>query len=188
VRPPTPYEPPAGVEVVRGDVLDAGLLDQLLGAGTEGILCCLGHKRVNPWNPWSAVPPPHDLLARVAAHLVAALPRHRPQRVVAISSGGVGSSAARTNSLLQWIFTHSSVHIGFVDLEALERTFAQSSLDWIAVRPTRLVEGPPTGRIVGTDWFGLFSRIRRSDVAAWMLDAVAASGPVTDRTPMITAA
>src|SRR5262245_51066155 len=84
VRPTTPFDAPAGVTVVRGDVLDADVLAGALRPGTDGILCCLGHKRKNPWNPWSALPPPHDLLQRVAAHLIDLAPQHGVRRVVVI--------------------------------------------------------------------------------------------------------
>jgi uncharacterized protein YbjT (DUF2867 family) len=187
VRLATPYEAPAGVEVIRADVTAAGVLDGALGSGAEGVVCCLGVKRVNPRNPWSAVPAPHDLAGRVAADLAGAMPRHRVRRVVAISSAGVGSSAGRTHPVLRWVFAHSNVQIGFADLEAMERTFERSGVDWVAVRPTRLVDGPPTGRVARAERFGLWSRISRGDVAAWMLDAVEGAGPVADRTPMITA-
>jgi uncharacterized protein YbjT (DUF2867 family) len=187
VRIPTPYEAPPGVEVVRADITEAGVLDTALVSGAQGVLCCLGVKRTNPRNPWSAVPAPHDLGRRVAAELATAMPRHRVRRVVAISSAGVGSSAERTHPVLRWVFAHSNVRIGFADLRAMELTFEQSGVDWVAVRPTRLVDGPPTGRVARAERFGLWSRISRGNVAAWMLDAVEGVGPVADRTPMITA-
>jgi hypothetical protein len=69
----------------------------------------------------------------------------------------------------------------------MERAFGGSDLDWVAVRPTRLTGGPPSGRAVVTDRFRLLSRINRGDVAAWMLDVAEGAEPITDRTPMITA-
>src|SRR5260221_13972036 len=76
VRIATPYEAPPGVEVVRADVSEAGVLDTALASGAQGVVCCLGVKRVSPRNPWSAVPPPHDLARRVAADLASAMSRH----------------------------------------------------------------------------------------------------------------
>jgi uncharacterized protein YbjT (DUF2867 family) len=187
VRSGTPYEAPPEVAVLRGDVLDPAVLDAALGTGLNAVLCCLGVRRINPKNPWSAVPPPHDLTQRVAAHLVAAMPRHGIRRVVAISSAGVGDSAAWTHWLLRWVFDHSNVRIAFDDLLAMEQTFARSDLDWIAVRPTRLVDGPPTGHIAITDRFGLRGQIPRGDVAAWMLDTIVQSASsIAERLPMVT--
>src|SRR5258706_7766266 len=113
VRLATPYEAPPGVEVLRADVTEAGVLDRALRSGAQGVVCCLGVKRVNPGNPWSAVPGPHDLAGRVAADLASAMSRHRVRRGVAISSAGVGSPARVMHSLLGWGVAHNSVPIGF---------------------------------------------------------------------------
>ncbi len=188
VRTATPYSAPAGVEVWRGDVMAPEVLEPALESGVEAVLCCLGVKRVNPKNPWSPVPPPHDLAQRVASQLVEAMPRYGIERIVAISSAGVGDSAKQTHWLLRWVFDHSNVRIAFEDLLAMEQTFARSRLDWIAVRPTRLVDGPPTGRIVFTNRFEAGAKITRGDVAQWMLDAIERPGLGAERLPMITGA
>jgi hypothetical protein len=48
-----------------------------------------------------------------------------------------------------------------------------------------LVNGEPTGRARPVERFGLFSRVRRGDVAAWMLDAVGRSEPFGARRVML---
>ena len=52
VRPRTPYDPPAGVEVIRDSVLDHSLFDEHLG-DCRYVGSALGIKRKQPLNPWS---------------------------------------------------------------------------------------------------------------------------------------
>ena len=94
-----------------------------------------------------------------------------------ISAGGVGSSAPHVHPLFRWMIDHSSMAASYADLAAMEAALAASPLDWLAVRPTTLSNGSPTGRAHPVERYGLFSNIARADVAAWMLDAVASPEP-----------
>jgi hypothetical protein len=80
------------------------------------------------------------------------------------------------------------VAASYRDLEGMEAVFAGSGLDWLAVRPTTLRAGPPSGAVQVVRHFGLFSRTARGDVAAWMLAAAERPEPFTERTPMIATA
>lgn len=187
VRPATSFDPPPGVEVVRGEVLQDGVLAEAVG-GCTAILSGLGLRRTAPWNPWSALASPPDLNARVATQLVQALSSAEGRRVVVISAAGVRESWAQVHPLLQWMIRYSQIGVAYQDLGRLEEALAASELDWMAVRPTTLTPGPPTGRgrIVGR--YGVLSRIRRADVAAYMLDALEQSGPFPSRTPLLAGA
>lgn len=184
VRPATPFDLPAGVEVIRGDVLDRDTLDDAV-EGRDAILSALGIKRKNPLNPWSPLASPPDLTTRVAEHLVALLPRHGIRRLIAVSAGGVGESIAQVNPLLRWMIGHSNMAASYADLATMETVLAQSELHWTAMRPTTLTPGPPTGDAQVVDQYGLLTRISRGDVAAWMLDALEEAVPSAGRTPMI---
>ena len=184
VRPATPFNPSAGIEVIRGEVLEEGVLDRAL-EGCEAVLSALGIKRKTPWNPWSALASPPDLATQVAGRLVEAMPGHGVRRVVAISAGGVGESVRQLHPLLRWLIANSNVAASYRDLEGMEAVFAGSGLDWLAVRPTTLMAGPPTGFVQVVHRFGLFSRTTRGDVAAWMLAAAERPEPFAERTPMI---
>lgn len=188
VRPATAFEPPAGVEVVRGEVLDAGVLDTAL-EDRDAVLSALGIKRRSALNPWSALASPPDLTTRVAERLVEAMPRHGVRRLVAISAGGVGvgvgESASRTHPLFRWLIGHSNMAPAYADLAGMEAVLAASALDWTAVRPTTLAPGTPTGSARRVDRYGLLSHVRRADVARWMLDAVEAPSVNGVRTPML---
>lgn len=184
VRPATRFDPPPGAEVVTGEALDAAVLERALG-DREAVLSALGIKRRAAWNPWSALASPPFLTTRVAETLVAAMPRHGIRRVVAISAAGVADSAQNTHPLLRWLIAHTNMAASYADLAAMEKTLAGSTLDWMAVRPTTLINGPPTGSVREVRRYGLLTRLTRGDVAAWMLDAVERPEPFVDRTPMI---
>ena len=184
VRPGTPFDPPAGTETIRGEVLEEGIVDRAL-EGRDAVLSALGIKRKTRWNPWSALASPPNLTTRVAMRLVEAMPRLDASRVVVISAAGVGESIRHVHPVLRWMINHSSVAASYEDLKEMEAVFARSGLDWLAVRPTTLVAGPPTGSVQAVDRYGMRSRISRGDVAAWMLDALDAPEPFTERTQMI---
>lgn len=184
VRPGTQFDPPAGTETIRGEVLEEGIVDRAL-EGRDAVLSTLGIKRKTSWNPWSALASPPNLTTRVAERLVEAMPRHNVHRVVVISAAGVGESIRHVHPVLRWMINHSSVAASYEDLQEMEAVFARSGLDWLAVRPTTLVAGPPTGSVQVVDRYGMRSRISRGDVATWMLDAVETTESFTERTQMI---
>lgn len=184
VRPSTLFDAPEGAEVIRGNVLDTGVLGQAL-EGCDVVLSALGIKRASPLNPWSALASPPDLTTRVAEHLAEAMPQNGVRRVVAISAGGVGDSFSCAHPLFRWMIGHSNMAASYEDLAGMEATLAQSGLDWLAVRPTTLTGGPPSESIRTVERYGLLSHISRSSVAAWMLDAIESPTPFQPRTPMI---
>jgi uncharacterized protein YbjT (DUF2867 family) len=72
----------------------------------------------------------------------------------------------------------------YADLARMEAVYADSGLDWTAVRPVTLTNGPWTGRVREVEAFGLRDAIARADVAHWLLGRV--SGPERGaRTPQI---
>ena len=121
---------------------------------------------------WSRILGAHQLAGPVARSFVQLVPGSTVRRVVAISSAGVADSAANTSSPLRWVFAHSNVQVAFDGLADMERVFASSPLDWLAVRPTRLLDGPRRDRVEVCTAFRLWASIARADVAHWMLDAV----------------
>ncbi len=185
VRPTTVFDPPAGTDVIRGDVLAAGMLDRLVEE-CDAVISALGIKRQAPWNPWSALASPPDLCTRVAESLVAVMPRHNVRRVVVISAAGVGGSIRHVHPLLRWMIRHSTMAASYADLAGMEAVLAGSGLDWLAVRPTTLTAGSPTGKVRVVEHYGLTSRIARGDVAAWMLNALEGPELFEARTPMIS--
>jgi len=165
------------------DVLRPGCFDEHV-RGHEAVLSALGIKRTNPANPWSVLASPSDFASRTAAMLANAMRQHGLARVVAVSAAGVADSAARMNLLMKFFVAKSNVGIGYRDLGAMERVFADSGLDWCCPRPTRLTNGPLTRRIKIAESFPMTAGISRADVAWWMLEH--AEQPIRERTPIIT--
>ncbi len=184
---------PDGAERVEADVLDDADLARAI-SGCDAVLSCLGLRRRHPWNPWSRLISPPDLTERVARGLVATLPASGVQRLVAISAAGVAESRPLVSAPLRWLIARSQLRVAYEDLARMECVLGGSSLaslaslaslDWVAVRPVTLVDGPPTGRAAPVERYGLLDRVRRADVAAWMIAAVESPERGTAHTPLL---
>jgi len=183
VRPGATFVPPPNVRVVRGEALDAAALAAVLD-GQDAVACCLGIRRAGK-APWSPLLSPPDLMTRVAQLLVSAMPRAGVRRVVAISAGGVAESITQCTGVIRWMAGAGNVGIAYRDLAEMERRLSASRLDWLAVRPVTLMNGPPTGLAGKVNRYGLFSIVRRSDVAAWMLGALGRPTPFVEQTVLL---
>jgi len=183
VRPSAAFEPPAGVRVIRGDVLDPVALASAV-EGQDAVASCLGIRRAGKF-PWAPIRSPADFTTRVTSVLVPAMSRAGVSRIVAISAGGVAESITQLSAPVRWMVGAGNVGVAYRDLAEMERLLSASRLDWLAVRPMTLVDGPPTGRVGKVERYGLFSIVRRSDVAAWMLGALARPTTFVQQTVMI---
>jgi putative NADH-flavin reductase len=179
VRAETHFPLPDTVRVTRGQVTDPAVVDDIL-SGQDAVVSALGLRRAG-LSPWSSLRSPPDLTSRVAALLVAAMPRYGVRRILAISAGGVGDSEHQLTWPVKGLVRAGNVGVAYRDLSEMERTFANSSLDWCVARPVTLVNGPPRRPAHSVERYGLTSRIRRSEVAAWMLAAIERPTPFTDR-------
>jgi uncharacterized protein YbjT (DUF2867 family) len=184
IRPESPAEFHPSVRVIRADVTSPGTITGAL-PGQDAVLSCLGIRRRHPANPWSTITSPFDLTSRATRQLVAAMQRQGVARAAAISAGGVGDSAPLIPALLRGMIARSKVGVAYRDLEVMESVLRGSGLDWMAVRPVTLINGPPTGRAALMPRYRLWSRISRADVAGWMLAAVEEPSPFPHRTPLI---
>jgi len=183
VRPGTTFVSPETVRVIRGEALDAAALAAAVD-GQDAVASCLGIRRAGK-APWSALLSPPDLMTRVAALLVPAMVRGGVRRVVAISAGGVAESITQCSAIIRWMAGAGTIGVAYRDLAEMERQLSTSRLDWLAVRPVTLMNGPPTGHAGRVDRYGLFSIVRRSDVAAWMLGALSRPTPYVEQTVLL---
>ncbi|MCP4873073.1 MAG: NAD(P)H-binding protein [Proteobacteria bacterium] len=167
-RSTSSLELPDGVRIVRGELQDADALEAAF-EGADTVFSALG-LNLSGLSPFSTAEVP-DLLSRAAPVIVEAMKRTGVPRLVAISAGGVGDSAALMPWFYKWIVAMTSMRRLYPELEVMESVYASSELDVCCVRPTTLTDGPRTGRaVVATRLVGQ-ADISRADLASWMLDA-----------------
>jgi uncharacterized protein YbjT (DUF2867 family) len=183
VRPSTPFDAPAGVRVIRGEVLDPAIIASAV-ENKDAVASCLGIRRASKF-PWAPILSPPDFTARVASALIPAMSHAAVRRVVAISAGGVAESITQLTTPVRWMVGAGTIGVAYRDLADTERLLSASRLDWLAVRPVTLVDGPPTGRVGKVEKYGLFSIVRRADVATWMLGALARPTPYVEQTVLL---
>jgi uncharacterized protein YbjT (DUF2867 family) len=70
-------------------------------------------------------------------------------------------------------------------MQAMEDELAASGLDWYALRPVKLTDGPLTRQIQASDRFTM-KTISRADVAWHILTLAENPAPGHQRTPVIT--
>ena len=159
----------SGVNVVRGDLTDPSFLEGTL-SGHDAVVSCVGLRRAGK-SPFAGLLSPPDLTTRLASSLARAMESRDVRRLVVISAGGVAESFENLTWPVQKLVSTGNVAVAYRDLAGMEARLAQSSLDWLAVRPVTLMNGAPRGRAKPVDRYALTSTIRRADVAAWMLAA-----------------
>jgi uncharacterized protein YbjT (DUF2867 family) len=111
--------------------------------------------------------------------------RQGVRRVVAISAAGVGDSAVRLTWPMRLLVSTGNVRVAYRDLAEMERVLEATDLDWLVVRPVTLTNGEPRRAAWPVTRYGLFSVVRRSEVAQWMLIAVEQPGPFHERRVML---
>lgn len=127
----------ANLRIVRGDVLDPGTLGPAL-AGAEAVLCALGSPGRAPTTVYSAG----------TRHILAALARDKPRRLVTVAAGAyVRDPADRpvVRLVVKPLLTRL-LRGPYDDMRRMEAVVRASETDWTIVRPARLTDGPRTGR------------------------------------------
>ncbi len=91
--------------------------------------------------------------------------------------------------LLGFFRTAIARNLGVVgkDLGAMEQELVASGLDWYAVRPVKLTDGPLTERVQASTRFAL-KPISRADVAWYVLSLAEDPTPGQLRTPILVPA
>lgn len=184
VRPSAKVSFPPSVTLANRLIGREGSLEKL--AGCDAVLSCLGMKRTNPGNPWSKLTCEPDFTSTSAAAIIDAMQTYGVKRVIAISAAGVGDSAPQMNLLMKLLVATSKIGVAYRDLARMEEAYAHSGLDWMCVRPTRLINGPKTGNVEIVRAFTSGAAIARADVAAWMVEQVTSPLPFMNRRPQIS--
>lgn len=160
-----------GINVLEGSVLDSDVIESAMH-GQDAVLSCLGIKRKNQENPWSALASPTDFSEMVTKKTAAAMKKQGIQRLIVVSAAGVGDSWGSVSAFMKFMIRASNVKLSLNDFKNMENVLLTSDIDSLAVRPVGLVEAQPSDRATIVDHFNMSSKISKGDVAKWMLDAL----------------
>ena len=147
------------LEVVQGDARDAASLDRAL-EGVDAVVSTLGPRSLKR----------DDLQVTFARHLVPALRKHRVKRLINLSAWGAGDSAAHSGLLLTMVRRTLLKNV-FDDKESSEAILLDPDLDYVNVRPGRLLNRPARGGVKASlDGAGIKKYLNRDDLAAFMVE------------------
>jgi NAD(P)-dependent dehydrogenase (short-subunit alcohol dehydrogenase family) len=191
----TPQIPPTGQAeiLVSADILDPGFAARAI-RGADVVVTALGPDFAKRHNPRTRMISPPDLHQRLACSLIDAMKDPgAPARLISVSTASMGPADAAMGAgprlLFRFFRTVVIPNLGRVgrDLQAMENELAATELDWYALRPIKLTDGPLTGHVQASARFTM-KTISRADVAWYILSL--AEDPRADqlRTPVITSA
>jgi uncharacterized protein YbjT (DUF2867 family) len=191
----TPQIPPAGTGeiLVSPDIFDADFAAQAI-RGADVVITALGPDFAKRHNPRTTMLSPPDLHQRLARTLIAAMKDPgAPAKLISVSTGSMGPADAAMSAgqrlLFRFFRTVVTPNLGRVgkDLQAMENELAATALDWYALRPIKLTDGPLTGQVHASARFTM-KTISRADVACYILNLAEDLRPGHQRTPIITSA
>ena len=150
------------VRIAQGDILDSTAVDRAV-AGQQAVLVALGTatRRGSP-----------QVLPQGIRHILDAMERHGVRRIVVLSAAGALHERAGS------LFGHVGLMLAraylprvYAEHRAMLEELRKRDLDWIAVRPVILTNGPYTGRyrmvVEGIPRGGY--RVSRADLADFMI-------------------
>ena len=188
--PQTP--PPGRAEVLLApDIFDPAFAAAAV-RGADVVVAVVGPNFAARHNPRTTMTSPPDLHQRLARTLIAAMrDSAAPARLITVSTASMGpaDNVMGTGPRLLFRFFRTAVvpNLGRVgqDLRAMETELAASGLDWYALRPVKLTDGPLTGHVQASDRVTV-KAISRADVAWHILTLAEDPAPGPQRTPVIT--
>jgi hypothetical protein len=158
------------------------------------VVTALGPNFAQHHNALTKMISPPDLHQRLARTLVKAMcVADAPTKVIAVSSGSMGPADATMGLGPRLVFgffrTFIARNLRLVgkDVSAMEQELAGSGLDWYAVRPIKLTDGPLTQQVQASDRF-IMKPISRADVAWYLLMLAEDPTPRQQRTPILVPA
>ncbi|HEY2367159.1 MAG TPA: NAD(P)H-binding protein, partial [Polyangiaceae bacterium] len=154
-----------GFRIVTGDVLQPKTVDHAM-IGQRAVLCAIG-----PRARTGIGETPTNVVSVATRHIIEAMEHCGTKRLISLSSVGVGDSRGQGGFFRESIVIPLFMKAQFRDKERQEEAVRESSVEWVLVRPTSLVDRPARGEFrVTTNGEGVPGRIARADVAAFMVD------------------
>ena len=189
----TPQTPPPG----RAEVLlAADIFDPAFAAtairGADVVVAAVGPNFATRHNARTTMTSPPDLHQQLARTLITAMKGSAaPARLITVSTASMGPAdnvmGAGPRLLFRFFRSVLVPNLGRVgqDLRATEDALAASGLDWYALRPVKLTDGPLTGHVHASDRV-IMKSISRADVAWHILTLAEDPDTRPLRTPVIT--
>lgn len=188
----SPHDPPPGQpEILIGpDIFDRAFVAEAI-RDADVVAAVAGPNFATRHNPRTKLTSPPDLHRRLARSLVTAMKdAAKPARLITVSTASMGPAddvmGAGPRLLFRFFRTVAVPNLGRVgkDLRAMEDELAESGLDWYALRPVKLTDGPLTRNIQASDRVKV-KPISRADVAWHILTVAGDPVPGRQRTPVI---
>ena len=193
-RTTPPVSPGGQIEIlVTPDIFNPDFVTQAIREA-DVVVTALGPNFATRHNALTKMISPPDLHQRLARVLVRAMQDAGSHgRVLAVSTASMGPADASMGLgprlLLGFFrtFIARNLRLAGRDLGAMEQELAASGLDWYAVRPVKLTDGPLTEQVQASDRFAL-KPISRADVAWYLLTLAEDPTPPQQRTPILVPA
>lgn len=147
------------LRVAQGDVRDAAALESALD-GQDAVFSAFGPRSRRK----------DDLQEVFMRHLVDGMKRRGVRRLVNLSALGAGDSSAQAPWLFRAVIVPLFLKAVFTDKERGESILLASGLDYVNVRPGRLLNTPAKGGVKASlESTGLSPFMTREDLADFMI-------------------
>lgn len=176
--------------LVHSDIFDPDFAAAAV-RGADVVISAMGPNFTRHHHPRSTLTSPKDLHEHTARTIVTALRTTRTgARLIAVSTGSMGPADAVMGPVPRTLFRFMRgvviPNLGLVgrDLVAMERELTTSGLDWYAVRPVKLTDGPLTEDVRASAGFTM-KTVSRADVAYYLVGLAEGTETAPSRTPVI---
>ncbi|MDR4470708.1 MAG: NAD(P)H-binding protein [Nitrospira sp.] len=150
--------------IVRGHFEDFDRVVETV-ADSQAVCCLIG-----PRPPYTDV-----FCVKATTAIIAAMKQTGCTRLVCQTGAMIGPAPNRSHPMEWMARTFARWHPAAIrDREEQECLVESSGLDWTIVKPPRLTDSAPRGRVQAGPYLrvGLLSRISRADLAAFILDEI----------------
>lgn len=150
------------LHIIEGDVLNPDVVDEAM-LGQRAVLSALGF----PGRKGS------EALLRATANIVSAMQKYRVYRLICLAPPPAKEAWVRRGLLGRLFSPFLQKRPPAQDWERQLDSIRGLPLEWVLVRPTRLVDEPARGSYeVSVGWAEVPEGVSRADVAAFMLEQV----------------
>ncbi len=154
------------VEIIEGDYFDADKVKRTV-SGTEVVLSTIGASAKDPGRP--------EEYGNAMASLIFAMKQEGVKRIIWI--GGAATPIDENEkfgfrrAVLRFIVNLMGRHLIRIKRQECE-VLVQSDLDWVIIRPPRVIEGVPTGTVIADERNLASLQVDVQDLVAFMVGQI----------------